>query len=49
MFEKQASNLLNKIVGQYVEGLDNKALRLSVWSGDVELNKVQLKADALNA
>jgi hypothetical protein len=31
MFEKQLASVLNKVLGEYVEGLDHDALSLSVW------------------
>eukprot|EP00897_Mesotaenium_endlicherianum_P008373 jgi/Mesen1/7564/ME000392S06833 len=48
MFEAHVLNLLRKYLGQYVRGLSEEALKISVWKGDVVLNNLQLKAEALN-
>jgi hypothetical protein len=31
MFEKQLAGVLNRVLGEYVAGLDHDALSLSVW------------------
>ncbi|ONK67151.1 uncharacterized protein A4U43_C06F16540 [Asparagus officinalis] len=49
MFEAHALHLLRKYLGEYVEGLSNEALRISVWKGDVVLKDLKLKAEALNS
>lgn len=48
MFEARVLNLLRTYLGQYVRGLSEEALKISVWKGDVVLNNLQLKAEALN-
>ncbi|XP_039123554.1 putative vacuolar protein sorting-associated protein 13F [Dioscorea cayenensis subsp. rotundata] len=48
MFEAHVLFLLRKYLGEYVEGLSNEALRISVWKGDVVLKDLKLKAEALN-
>ncbi len=47
MFEAQVAYYLNKYLGQYVYGLDSESLKISVWSGDVQLSNLQLRPDAL--
>lgn len=34
MFEKVIENLLQSILGDYVEGLDAQTLKVGIWSGD---------------
>ena len=45
MFESILESLLNKYLGEYVEGLSRDALSLSIWGGDIELKDVMLKKD----
>lgn len=47
MLEPVLSFYLNKYLGKYVTGLDSDKLRVSVWAGDVVLQDLQLRADAL--
>ena len=47
MFEAQLAYYLDKYLGRYVYGLDAKALKVSVFSGDVVLTNLQLKPSAL--
>ncbi|KAK4786568.1 hypothetical protein SAY86_010401 [Trapa natans] len=49
MLEDQVANLLQRYLGNYVQGLNREALKISVWQGDVELTNMQLKPEALNA
>lgn len=49
MFEAQAAHYLNLYLGTYVSGIDENSLRVSVWSGNVELRNLILKPEALNA
>ncbi|XP_047340944.1 uncharacterized protein LOC124944671 [Impatiens glandulifera] len=49
MLEDQVAYLLQRYLGNYVKGLNKEALKISVWQGDVELNNMQLKPEALNA
>ena len=32
---------------RYLEGLESESLKISVWKGDVQLNNLQLKPEAL--
>ena len=47
MFEGQLAYYLNRYLGSYVYGLDPQSLKVSVFSGDVVLNNLQLKPSAL--
>jgi vacuolar protein sorting-associated protein 13A/C len=49
MLEAQVANLLEKILGPFVRGLDKQSLKLSIWSGDVLLHGLQLRTEALDA
>ncbi|KAL3132003.1 hypothetical protein ABBQ32_008624 [Trebouxia sp. C0010 RCD-2024] len=49
MLEGQVAFYLNKYLGSYVYGLDPQSLKISVFKGDVQLNNLHLKPDALNA
>lgn len=40
MFEDLVSSLLSKYLGDYLEGLSKKDLKLSLWKGDVELKNL---------
>lgn len=37
------ANVLNSVLGEFVENLDANQLKLSVFSGQVELNNLQVK------
>ena len=47
MFEGIVVSLLNKLLGKYVDNLDTNQLSISVWKGDVVLQNLRLKKDAL--
>lgn len=49
MLEGQVAFYLNKYLGSYVYGLDAQSLKVSVFKGDVQLNNLHLKPEALNA
>lgn len=49
MLEGQVAFYLNKYLGSYVYGLDPQSLKISVFKGDVQLNNLHLRPDALNA
>ena len=40
MFEDIVSTLLSTYLGDYLEGLSRKDLKLSLWKGDVELKNL---------
>jgi vacuolar protein sorting-associated protein 13A/C len=45
MFEGLLESVLNRVLGQYIQGLNRNDLSVSVWSGDVHLTNVKLKPD----
>lgn len=45
MFEKIIEQTLNRVLGEYVEGIDRNQLKLGLWSGDLEINGLKLKPD----
>lgn len=47
MFEGQVAYYLNKFLGRYLNGLDSQSLKISVWKGDVQLQNLSLKPEAL--
>ncbi|XP_018021459.1 vacuolar protein sorting-associated protein 13C [Hyalella azteca] len=47
MLDKLICNLLNKVLGTYIENLDGSNLKLSLWSGKAELNNLDIKQSAL--
>ncbi|KAL7675139.1 hypothetical protein ACOME3_001406 [Neoechinorhynchus agilis] len=47
MFENLIVFILEKYLGDYVENLDTKNLRVALWSGNVELDNLKFKAAAL--
>ena len=47
MFEAQLAFYLNKYLGSYVYGVDPQSLKVSVFQGDVVLENLQLKPEAL--
>ncbi|TPX42076.1 hypothetical protein SeMB42_g05292 [Synchytrium endobioticum] len=48
MFEGIIAQVLNKFLGDYVANLETKQLSLSIWRGDVVLNNLRLKKEALD-
>ncbi|EAL40459.3 AGAP005082-PA [Anopheles gambiae str. PEST] len=47
VFESIVADVLNRFVGEYVENLDKKQLKIGIWGGDVVLNNLILKQSAL--
>lgn len=47
MFEGVIANLLNKILGDFIEGIESKQLNISILKGDVELFNLSIKPDFL--
>ena len=37
--------VLNRVLGQYIENLDSKDLSVSIWGGDILLRDINLKRD----
>ncbi|PVU94347.1 hypothetical protein BB561_002601 [Smittium simulii] len=48
MLESVVANLLNKLLGGYVDNLETNQLRIGIWRGDVALKNLQLRKDALD-
>ncbi|KAJ1960237.1 Vacuolar protein sorting-associated protein 13, partial [Dispira parvispora] len=48
MFEAIVANLLNKFLGDYVANLETDQLKIGIWHGDVKLNNLQLRKEALD-
>ena len=46
MFESLVLTVLERVLGQYVEGLDRASLKVAVWSGNVTLHDVKLRREA---
>lgn len=48
MFEGIITNILNKVLGQFIEGIKSDQLSISLLSGDVELFNLSIKPDILD-
>ncbi|KAJ8665252.1 hypothetical protein QAD02_006914 [Eretmocerus hayati] len=48
VFESVVAELINKVLGDYIQDLDYKQLKLSLWGGDVVLNNLMIKESALD-
>ncbi|KAJ1939046.1 Vacuolar protein sorting-associated protein 13, partial [Linderina pennispora] len=48
MFEGVVATVLNRFLGNYVTNLETNQLKLGIWQGDVKLEKLRLKTDALD-
>ncbi|KAI8319824.1 hypothetical protein GQ54DRAFT_264680 [Martensiomyces pterosporus] len=48
MFEGVVATVLNRFLGNYVTNLETTQLKLGIWQGDVKLEKLRLKTDALD-
>ncbi|XP_020292498.1 vacuolar protein sorting-associated protein 13C isoform X2 [Pseudomyrmex gracilis] len=48
VFESVVAELLNKVLGDYIENLDYTQLKLSLWGGDVVLTDLLIKESALD-
>ncbi|XP_004342414.2 hypothetical protein CAOG_08245, partial [Capsaspora owczarzaki ATCC 30864] len=48
MLENLVAGLLNKYLGQFVQGLDTKQLNLSLWSGNLVLENLQVRETAFS-
>ena len=49
MIDKLVSQILQRILGQYVENIDTDMLNISVWKGELTLENLRLKRGALDA
>ena len=48
MFEKLLEHILTKYFGKYIEGLNGKNLKMGVWSGNVLIQNVKVKASTFD-
>ncbi|XP_076880007.1 intermembrane lipid transfer protein VPS13C isoform X2 [Brachyhypopomus gauderio] len=48
VFESLVSDLLNRYIGNYVENLDKSQLKIGIWGGNVVLEKLRVKENALS-
>ena len=48
MLEGVLAGVLNRVLAAYVDGLNTKQLNVGIWSGDVTLRNLRLKASALD-
>ncbi|EMG47074.1 hypothetical protein G210_2649 [Candida maltosa Xu316] len=48
MFESLVANLLNRVLGSYLENFDTNQLNIGIWSGDVKLRNLRLKKESLD-
>ncbi|XP_055373962.1 intermembrane lipid transfer protein Vps13 [Condylostylus longicornis] len=48
VFEAVVCDIVNKIVGDYIENLDSKQLKIGIWGGDVILHDLKLRENALD-
>ncbi|XP_068984481.1 intermembrane lipid transfer protein Vps13 isoform X1 [Bombus flavifrons] len=48
VFESIVAELLNKVLGEYIQNLDCTQLKLSLWGGDVVLKDLLIKESALD-
>ncbi|XP_025834661.1 vacuolar protein sorting-associated protein 13-like [Agrilus planipennis] len=48
VFESVVTDILNRILGDFIENLDSKQLNLGIWGGDVELKDLILKQSAVD-
>lgn len=47
MLEGIVADVLVRVLGSYVDGLNRESIRVGVWRGDLELNNLRLRQDAL--
>ncbi|XP_029943561.1 vacuolar protein sorting-associated protein 13C [Salarias fasciatus] len=48
VFESLVSDLLNRFIGDYVENLDKSQLKIGIWGGNVVLQNLKVKENALS-
>ena len=48
MLEGLVSNLLNRVLGMYLQNFDPKQLSVGIWNGDVKLKNLELRKEALD-
>jgi vacuolar protein sorting-associated protein 13A/C len=47
MFEKLLESILSTYLGRFIEGFDQNNLKVGVWSGNVQIENVSLKQQAV--
>lgn len=47
MLEGIIADVLVRVLGSYVDGLNRESIRVGVWRGDLELNNLRIRPDAL--
>ena len=47
--ESAVAEVLQKVLGAFVHGIDADRLQLSVWNGDVRLDALTLRTDVIDA
>lgn len=47
MLEGIVADVLVRVLGSYVDGLNRESIRVGVWQGDLELNNLRIRPDAL--
>ena len=47
--ERAVADVLQKVLGTFVKGIDKDSLKLSIWSGDVKLTGLELRTEVLDA
>ncbi|KAH8307603.1 hypothetical protein KR044_004766 [Drosophila immigrans] len=48
VFEAVVVEVLNKVLGDYIENLDHKQLKIGIWGGDVVLTNLKIRENALD-
>ncbi|XP_061878990.1 intermembrane lipid transfer protein VPS13C isoform X1 [Entelurus aequoreus] len=48
VFESMVGDLLNRFIGDYVENLDKSQLKIGIWGGNVVLENLKVKENALS-
>ncbi|KAH8237095.1 hypothetical protein KR038_004232 [Drosophila bunnanda] len=48
VFEAVVADVLNKVLGDYIENLDRKQLKIGIWGGDVTLQNLKIRENALD-
>ncbi|XP_030555732.1 vacuolar protein sorting-associated protein 13 [Drosophila novamexicana] len=49
VFEAVVADVLNKVLGDYIENLDHKQLKIGIWGGDVVLQNLKIRSNALDS
>ncbi|EDW71988.1 uncharacterized protein Dwil_GK10679 [Drosophila willistoni] len=48
VFEALVVDILNKVLGDYIENLDRNQLKIGIWGGDVVLQNLRIRDNALD-